>query len=436
MNQFIHNLFNLRQNIQYEQVVTEIYNNVGVKGYNTWLLICACMLASIGLNTNSTAVIIGAMLISPLMSPILGIGLSFAIHDWEMLKSSARNLFIATCASLLISMLYFYVSPLKDLTDELNARTHPTLLDVGVALAGGIAGIVSMSRMDKSNAIPGVAIATALMPPLCTAGYGLSQANLSIFLGAFYLFGLNAIFISMATYFVVKYLEFPVVADLTPALKRRTLWFMFSFLLISVLPSSYFFYGLYQSNAAKATINTLVIEPIYKAGHEILKWEIEKRNNHEGNSLNIIKIYLTGNGNVSTDGLEQQYNEVLIAQNLGEYQVELVRLNLSRAELYKINTEAARNVLQAVLSEQNRADSLKRSKQLLVSGKTLHQELKTLFPEIDTVYLATVETSNHRLALVRVQKNTLPIWKAQKEIGIRNFLSQRLAGDSVRVIWE
>ena len=174
-----------------------------------WLLVGAAALASIGLDTNSTAVIIGAMLISPLMSPILGIGLSVGIHDKQLLVRSSRNLAIAVVLSLAASFIYFSISPFANPTAEIEARTYPTLLDVMVALFGGVAGIISSSRSGPSNALPGVAIATALMPPLCTAGYGIATQQWNYFGGAFYLFFINAVFISLATFLIVKYLQFP-----------------------------------------------------------------------------------------------------------------------------------------------------------------------------------------------------------------------------------
>ncbi len=179
-----------------------------MRGYSLWILVCSTILASIGLDTNSTAVIIGAMLISPLMSPILSVGLSVAIHDKQVLTRSLQNLLIAVAISLSASVIYFFLSPLGEPTPELQARTFPTLLDLMVALFGGISGIVSISRHEQTNAIPGVAIATALMPPLCTAGFGIATANWNYFFGAFYLFFINAVFISLATYLIVRFLHF------------------------------------------------------------------------------------------------------------------------------------------------------------------------------------------------------------------------------------
>ncbi len=209
MRKYIQEILSLRATSDFEKTRSTISNGVSLRGYNLWILLCSSILASIGLDTNSTAIIIGAMLISPLMSPILGIGLSVAIHDKQLFGRSLRNLALAVIISLLASVIYFLLTPLGQITSEEHARTFPTLLDVLVALFGGVAGIVSISRHDQTNAIPGVAIATALMPPLCTAGFGLATMQWSYFLGAFYLFFINAVFISLATYLIVKYLHFP-----------------------------------------------------------------------------------------------------------------------------------------------------------------------------------------------------------------------------------
>ena len=187
---FVRN-FDLRQEKEDEQETIEsIRRGVDFKGTNLWVLIFATFIASLGLNTNSTAVIIGAMLISPLMGPIMGFGLGLGIADFELIKRSFRNLATAALFSVITSTLYFLLSPLSEAQSELLARTQPTVYDVLIAFFGGMAGIVASSTKNKGNVIPGVAIATALMPPLCTAGFGLASGNLYYFFGAFYQFGL------------------------------------------------------------------------------------------------------------------------------------------------------------------------------------------------------------------------------------------------------
>ena len=192
-----------------QTVVTNIDNGVVFKGTNLWVLIFAIFVASLGLNVNSTAVIIGAMLISPLMGPIMGIGLAVGISDISLLRKSILNFAIATLVALTTSTIFFLLSPISDAHSELLARTTPTIYDVLIALFGGLAGIVATASKQKGNVIPGVAIATALMPPLCTAGYGLATLQFQFFYGAFYLFIINTVFIALATFIIVRLLHFP-----------------------------------------------------------------------------------------------------------------------------------------------------------------------------------------------------------------------------------
>jgi uncharacterized hydrophobic protein (TIGR00271 family) len=290
MRKFLHEFFSIQEGTDKEKTIEAISKGVTLKGYNFWILICSALLASIGLDTNSSAVIIGAMLISPLMSPILGVGLSIAIHDKELLFRSFRGLAIAVVVSLGTSILFFLATPLTEVTDEIQARTYPTLLDVLVALFGGIAGIVSVSRSEKTIALPGVAIATALMPPLCTAGYGIATARWSYFFGAFYLFFINAVFISLATYLITKYLHFHEKEYIDKRLQRLySRWFAV-LSVIAILPSIYFLYTVYKDKSTEKELQLLVLDKIQKSGNEILKWELAPTD-----SVTFIKVYHSGN---------------------------------------------------------------------------------------------------------------------------------------------
>ena len=201
--------FNLSDDKADEQLIVEtITREAHFKGTNLWTLIFAIFIASIGLNVNSTAVIIGAMLIPPLMGPIMGIGLAIGIFDFALLKRGIKNLLIAAVLSIVTSSVYFFITPLHEERSELLARTHPSLWDVFIAFFGGLAGIVAGTRKEKNNVIPGVAIATALMPPLCTAGYSLASGQWYYFLGALYLFFINSLFICLATFLIVRHLQF------------------------------------------------------------------------------------------------------------------------------------------------------------------------------------------------------------------------------------
>jgi len=228
----IKNILDIKHGVKQSEVTNDIKNNIDFTRHNAWILVFAIILASIGLNTNNKAVIIGAMLVSPLMGPILGLGLSSATNDYPTLFRSLRNLSIAVLLSILTSTIYFLLTPIKEAQSELLSRTEPSLFDVLIAIVGGLAGIVAGTKKEKyTNVIPGVSIATALMPPLCTAGYGLATSQYAFFTGAMYLFFINTVFITVSTWVVVRFLNFKSVHALTPAKDR--IW-KFNIILLTI----------------------------------------------------------------------------------------------------------------------------------------------------------------------------------------------------------
>lgn len=229
---------NIHEDSDIESTVLNIQKDVEFKGVNIWILAFAIIVASVGLNVNSTAVIIGAMLISPLMGPITGIGLAIGTNDFDLLRKSLVNLGIMVGISLTASTAYFLVSPLSDAQSELLARTTPTIFDVFIAFFGGLAGIVASSRKGgKFTVVAGVAIATALMPPLCTTGYGLATGQFNFFFGAFYLFLINSFFIALATFLMVRYLRFPKKIFMDPKRERRVKQSIMFFSILTMVPS-------------------------------------------------------------------------------------------------------------------------------------------------------------------------------------------------------
>lgn len=231
-------IVNIRDYVDTEAAVQSIRSNISFKGPNAWILAFSIVIASVGLNVNSIPVIIGAMLISPLMGPIFGVGLGLGTSDMSLIKDSIRNLLIMVAISLVASTLYFLITPLS-LTNptELLARTNPTIYDVLIALFGGFAGIFEQCRKAKGTVFSGVAIATALMPPLCTAGFGLASGNLNYFIGAFYLFAINCLFITLATYITVKYLKFREVEFSDAAIQQRTKKVITVTMILFLIPS-------------------------------------------------------------------------------------------------------------------------------------------------------------------------------------------------------
>lgn len=241
-----------------ELVLENIKSNISFRGANLWILACAIVIASVGLNVNSTAVIIGAMLISPLMGPIVGAGFALAIYDFYLLKRSIKNLLIATIVSLTVASIYFLVSPFKETQSELLARTSPTIYDVLIAFFGGLVGVIAITRVEKGNPIPGVAIATALMPPLCTAGYGISIGNFSYFFGAFYLYTINCFFICIATFFIVKYLKYKPVKNLNLKFEKQIRYAITFLLFIMIVPSFYLAYNLISEKKYNQNIENFI----------------------------------------------------------------------------------------------------------------------------------------------------------------------------------
>lgn len=234
---YVRQIFRIDDIIDQEAVVELVRKDIDFRGPKAWILVAAIAIASLGLNTNSTAVIIGAMLISPLMGPIIGAGVAIGVWDVVLLSRSARNLAIAVVISLITSALYFVLSPFGQAESELVARTTPTLLDALIAIFGGMAGAVAVVRQDRSNVVPGVAIATALMPPLCTAGYGIAHLDPVFFFGGFYLFFINAVCIGASTFVVLRILKFRHVAIIDEVRARRVRNIVFAVVIVTLLPS-------------------------------------------------------------------------------------------------------------------------------------------------------------------------------------------------------
>ena len=234
---YVRSIIHLSDEIDYENASISIRKNIAFRGTNVFILACAIIIASVGLNVNSIPVIIGAMLVSPVMGPIMGFGLGLGTQDNELVKNALKNFTVMVGISIIASSLFFLLSPLSLANpSELLARTRPTIYDVFIALFGGFAGIIETSRKDKGSVITGVAIATALMPPLCTVGYGISIWKGSVIFGALYLFLINSIFIALATFAAVKYFRFPLV-ETTNEKKRLSKSVMYLLLVVVIVPS-------------------------------------------------------------------------------------------------------------------------------------------------------------------------------------------------------
>ena len=251
--------FNLsKEREEYQTVIDVINNDLEFRGTRLWILIFAIFVASLGLNVNAPAVVIGAMLISPLMSPIMGIGLGIGINDMALLRKAVNNYLVAALTGLGTSTIFFLISPLSEAHSEILARTSPNIYDVLIALFGGLAGIIATSSKQKGNVIPGVAIATALMPPLCTAGYGLATFQFNYFMGAFYLFIINTVFIALATFLMVRFLRFPSKTFLNKELMNRAHRIVWIIVIATLLPSIYLGYNIVMEERFSANADNFI----------------------------------------------------------------------------------------------------------------------------------------------------------------------------------
>lgn len=347
--------FNLRADqSSFEEIDQNIRDGIEIKGTNLWVLMLAIFIASIGLNVNSTAVIIGAMLISPLMGPIMGVGYGVGINDYLLIKKALNNLLISFLIGLFTSTLYFLISPLSVAQSELLARTTPTIWDVLIALFGGLAGIIASTRKGKSNVIPGVAIATALMPPLCAAGYGMANGSMEMFFGAFYLFFINCVFIAFATLLLVGYLNPPHKRFVSEEMERRVTRYIYAVVLCTVLPSIYLAYGLvtrevFNSRANEFVKNELVFEKSFIAKQQIYP---DKK---------VIDITLVG----------QRVSD----ESLSELSKKLERYRLSNAKL-AIHQTVIKELDEASLKKSLLTDILNTNQQAFDSKNKQLQELQ------------------------------------------------------------
>lgn len=415
----------------FENIHDTIERELVFKGTNLWILVFAILVASVGLNMNSTAVIIGAMLISPLMGPINGIGYSIATYDFPLFRQAVKNFSFAVIASLIASTTYFAISPISTAHSELLARTSPTIYDVLIALFGGMAGIVAITSKKKGNVIPGVAIATALMPPLCTAGYGLATGQFTYFFGAFYLFTINTVFIALSALLISQILKLPIRGTIAESQKKRINQ-MISFVLALVLiPSIYFGYNLVQKenfydHATKYVENVSVVE-----GNYLLKHEVNPKTR---------TIQLVYGGTSLTDEQRSEIISRAASFDLKKISIE-IHQGFSYADIALRNTEvetlkAEINRLNMVIRERNaRLSGLETKPE---RGKELLAELSILYPQVsevsysETLKYARGNETPDTLTLVTISTRGKSL-AAREQEQIIKWLSARLSNGSVRV---
>ncbi len=429
---WLQRIFNIKDGTDYSNTANTIEEGINIKGTNVWLMICSALLASIGLDINSTAVIIGAMLISPLMSPILGVGFSVGVQNRELFIRSSINLAYGTLFSLLTAFIYFLITPLGEPTSEILARTQPTVLDIGIAFFGGVAGIVSGSRIQKTIALPGVAIATALMPPVCAAGFGLATGRWEIFGGAFYLFFINAAFISLSTYLIVKLLRFPVKDYINKQKQRRVARAAFFVLFLVSIPSFLFLYSVYQKNKTRQEIQSEIINVFQDQGNEILKWETVDQD-----SIQLIKAFFSGKPVSEADN--SSFNSKLKELGLTKYRIQFFRMNMTKSEMDKISTDMMGNIMKNIELQNNRLmDSLQRLYRNIDEG-LIFEEVRAFYPNVSALGIGSIEMKSLQKAdtvwAAYLQWDSLSdnINKDNAVISIRKYLNRRLNTDTVWV---
>ncbi len=426
-----------------------IKRDISFRGHTAWILMFSILIASIGLNVNSTAVIIGAMLISPLMGPILGIGLAVGTQDNETLLRSLKNLGIAVSLSLITSTLYFTLTPLDIEQTELLARTRPTILDVLIALFGGFAGIIAGSRKEKSSVIPGVAIATALMPPLCTAGYGLASLKFHYFLGALYLFFINSVFISLSTFLVVRYLKFPLVEYVSELQRKRSRYILISLMIITIVPSSIIFYHVIQETRFKVNAERFIAEKCDFVESELLNYKLDY-----SSKLSTIELYYIGKrvSGEQKDYLQDQlaeYNLVpsrilpiadsiqliihqsgAVDQDLEEKFTEFnqeLRANLLE-EIYMQNQDLIQNKDKRIRFLEN--EMLRVSRRDTMPYEQLSREISFHFPAVEKFGFAqTIEITSPKDSLLR---DTIPVFLIHMDENVNSSTRQQQMEDVTR----
>lgn len=431
--------FNIYPDKDDEKTILEnVESSIDFQGAQLWILIFAIFIASLGLNVNSTAVIIGAMLISPLMGPIIGMGLAVGISDISLLRRSATNFLVATVISVITATIYFAITPLDEAQSELLARTSPSLYDVLIALLGGAAGFIALTTKGKGNVIPGVAIATALMPPLCTAGYGLAVGNLSYFLGAFYLFFINTVFIGLATLVGTRMLKFRQITLPDADSMRKVKRYIVVIVVLTMLPASYMTWLIIRQSIANNNLRKFVRTELAFKGTQILSNTIDENDK----MLNILALGKT----IPNSAIKQA------ASKLGEYQLGGYQLNIIQGEqsdsLLRTNKEISNPVMSGEAQNQKTIEQSQQIRQLESSlanytryeslAKDLQPELKTLFPQVAQLSLSNV--SEVATDSARQKRYILAVVNSRSRIDpsnrttLQRWLKSRCKADSLRLI--
>ncbi len=443
-NEFIH----LDHGVDKHAAIREIKSKQSMGGANAWMLMCSIMIASIGLNLDSQAVIIGAMLISPLMAPILGIGTSVAINDRDGLYDALMHFGAAILIALVSSTVYFWLTPLDEFTQEIQSRTTPTFLDVLIAVFGGIAGIISIARKDVSTTMPGVAIATALMPPLCVTGFGLANGHYDLALKAFYLFFLNSFFVAFATYVLLRVMKFPFKVYETKSDRRKNMIFVGIFSLIMIIPSFFIFIEVYSDYSAKSQVEIFIDN--YIGSNRIYLDDYKIREQSDGSKLLLLKVY----GEAINDKNLDQYESALDSLGLVNMSIKIIpttEIKLEKVKQLESEILEVGDKLNVQLDEMK--DERKKQSELVAYLKSnkdnlmrdslkfigINKKLQILMPEVKELGLATVHYNTSGENDLRAIPTVVVKWRNpiyMKTEQLKEFLKLEYGLDTLKIIQE
>ncbi len=410
-------------------VIETISNGIIFRGTNLWILIFAIFIASLGLNVNSTAVIIGAMLISPLMGPIMGMGLGLGINDLALLRRSISNFSFAIGVGLATSTIYFILTPISDAHSELLARTAPNIYDVLIAFFGGLAGVLAVSSKMKGNVIPGVAIATALMPPLCTAGYGIATLQWNFFFGAFYLFTINTVFIALATFLTIRVLKFPFVNFLDKKSEARARHSITAIIILTLIPSIYLGYVMVRENRFEKSVTEFIEKEGGFENDFLLKKAIDpvKRT--------IVLTYVgDGISERETDSLQKKLRE----SGIGNAQLTIIQGFAWLKEESKLS-QNLKSVLSSTSGELKKvAEELDSIRQLKDFNSQAINELQVLYPALKNAAISRMyshPSTSDSVILLAVLTFSKPVPANEKQ-RITDWLKVKYKEKNVKAVFE
>ncbi len=430
MNKLL-NFIDLTKGEDSKQTVLEnVKSNISFRGANLWILACAIVVASVGLNVNSTAVIIGAMLISPLMGPIIGAGFALGIYDFELFKKSLKNLLIATAVSLLVSTLYFYLSPFKETQSELLARTSPNIYDILIAFFGGLVGVIAITRKEKGNPIPGVAIATALMPPLCTAGYGLAIGNWRFFGGALYLYVINCVFICVATLLIVKFLQYPRMVQFEKAREKQITYLITALTIVLLLPSLYFGYTLFEEKKFDQRVNSFLQYEFTDKGYTVIYKKTRYKSNPSSIELALLSKRFSASEMAELRQRLNAYDLKGVALTIRQDTNNLKQDILNQIKNEKASVDAKDAAIAALRKEiqDNKYDN-----------RSLLSEARILFPAIKDISISNhpFNTNREKAEIIPVVIYTSPQALNQTDTQkLQQWVKARIQKSPVDVFWK